>query len=116
MPPNNMQPFQQYPQNYGQYPPNFQNNFNQPNYGGFGRGVTIKLSGLPYSVSKYEINEFLTGTRFIPNTINIERGRDGRPTGVATVMYPTTQDGQMAIKTKHKKYIGQRYVVVSFDD
>ena len=40
--------------------------------------------------------------------------KDGRPTGTARVTFESTAEASIAIQEKNKKFIGERYVRLSY--
>uniref|UniRef100_A0A8C4QD01 RNA binding motif protein 19 n=1 Tax=Eptatretus burgeri TaxID=7764 RepID=A0A8C4QD01_EPTBU len=71
---------------------------------------TVKLSGLPYKVTKKQIHEFLHPEK--PTTIRMMQNTHGKFTGVLFADFESEKSLQGALKRDHD-YIGRRYVRVS---
>lgn len=77
--------------------------------GGVSDNVCIKMRGLPFSASMYDILEFFKGYNVVENGVHVVVGPGERPTGEAYVEFATPEDAQRAME-KHRQHIGSRYV------
>lgn len=79
------------------------------------RYKAIKMRGLPFSVSVREIRDFFEDFRVAERDITIDMNM-GRPTGYALVFFENENEAQRAKDQLNKKYLGSRYVDLSFPD
>ena len=87
----------------------------QQQYGSFLQedniGRILKLRGLPYSITKEEIQDFFENYDVSKSDVWVEE-KYGRRTGFAFVFFPDEETAQRARIEKHKQNIGKRYVEV----
>ena len=79
------------------------------------RYSAIKMRGLPFSATTREIRDFFEDFRVAERDITIDMNQ-GRPTGYALVFFESESEAQRAKDTLNKKYLGSRYVDLSFPD
>lgn len=79
------------------------------------RFTALKMRGLPYSVTVREIRDFFEDFRVAERDIRIDMNQ-GRPTGYALVFFENESEAQRAKDTQNKKYLGSRYVDLSFPE
>ncbi|KAK1261879.1 hypothetical protein QJS04_geneDACA001385 [Acorus gramineus] len=72
---------------------------------------TLKLRGLPYSVTKADIVEFFEEFGLKENNLNIVCRRDGKVTGEAYVEFVSVEEAKKAMG-KDKMMLGSRYVEI----
>jgi len=75
----------------------------------------LKMRGLPFSVSARDIRDFFVDFRVAERDITIDLNQ-GRPTGYALVFFENESEAQRAKEQLNKKYLGSRYVDLSFPD
>lgn len=73
----------------------------------------VKLTGLPFSAQLDDVVNFFEDFKFDPTTVKFLE-KDGRPTGTARVTFDSTAEASIAIQEKNKKFIGERYVRLSY--
>ena len=73
------------------------------------------MRGLPFSVSEREIRDFFQDFRVAERDIKIDMNQ-GRPTGYALVFFENEDEAQRAKDQLNKKYLGSRYVDLSFPE
>ncbi|XP_015776015.1 PREDICTED: heterogeneous nuclear ribonucleoprotein H2-like isoform X6 [Acropora digitifera] len=74
-----------------------------------GNEAVVRLRGLPFQVSKEEIEQFFTGLEIVPNGIKITLDEDGRTTGDAFVEFASPELASQAMK-KNKESIRRRKI------
>lgn len=79
------------------------------------RYTALKMRGLPFSATTREIRDFFEDFRVAERDITIDMNQ-GRPTGYALVFFENEGEAQRAKETLNKKYLGSRYVDLSFPD
>lgn len=72
-------------------------------------GYVVRLRGLPWSVGKEEVANFLSGCDVVD--IHFTYNRDGRPSGEAYIELASDQDVSMAL-SKNQQHMGKRYIEV----
>ncbi|KAL5713805.1 hypothetical protein ACHQM5_015850 [Ranunculus cassubicifolius] len=72
----------------------------------------IKMRGLPYSVTKSDIVEFLEEFEVTEDNVHIGSRPDGKATGEAYVEFESVDDAKRAIMEKDRMTIGSRYVEI----
>ena len=77
--------------------------------------TTLKMRGLPFSVSEREIRDFFQDFRVAERDIKIDMN-NGRPTGYALVFFENEDEASRAKDQLNKKYLGSRYVDLSYPD
>lgn len=75
----------------------------------------MKMRGLPFSVSVREIRDFFEDFRVAERDITIDMNQ-GRPTGYALVFFQSEDEAERAKNSLNKKYLGSRYVDLSYPD
>lgn len=75
----------------------------------------LKMRGLPYSVQVRDIRDFFADFRVSNSDIIIDMS-NGRPTGYALVFFENESEASRAKDTLNKKFLGNRYVDLSFPD
>lgn len=73
----------------------------------------VKLTGLPFSSQLEDVVNFFEGYKFDETSVKFLE-KDGRPTGTARVTFDSTAEASIAIQEKNKKFIGERYVRLSY--
>lgn len=79
------------------------------------RFQALKMRGLPFSATTKDIREFFQDFRVAERDITIDLN-NGRPTGYALVFFESDTEAQRAKDTMNKKYLGSRYVDLSFPE
>ncbi|KAG5451906.1 Heteroproteinous nuclear ribonucleoprotein H [Clonorchis sinensis] len=74
---------------------------------------TLRLFGLPFSVTKAQIQAFFEGFEIVKDGIGLLTDHHGRPTGEAFVQFVSPEVARLAAG-KHKHLIDGRYVEISF--
>ena len=77
--------------------------------------LALKMRGLPFSATTRDIREFFQDFRVAERDITIDMN-NGRPTGYALVFFESNSEAQRAKETMNKKYLGSRYVDLSFPE
>ena len=72
--------------------------------------TSLKMKGMPYSVTRDEIINFYAGSNVIEDSIKIGTLPDGKLTGEACVQFNSDEDCQAAHSKLDQKYIGSRWV------
>ncbi|THD27617.1 Heterogeneous nuclear ribonucleoprotein F/H [Fasciola hepatica] len=72
---------------------------------------TLRLYGLPYSITKDEIRNFFEGLEIVENGIGILTDSQSRPTGEAFVQFTSPKVANLGLE-KHMERIGSRYVEI----
>lgn len=77
-------------------------------------GVTmVLLRGLPYSATMRDVLAFFRDfPTLTPNCVHIQRNAEGRASGEAVVAFATREEAERAVRRKHRKNIGKRYIEV----
>eukprot|EP00741_Cyanophora_paradoxa_P020828 tig00000229_g20107.t1 len=70
----------------------------------------LRMRGLPYSATKYDIEAFFSGFPLVDNGVHICVGSDGRPTGEAYVEFGNETAALDALSRRQKERIGSRYI------
>merc|ERR1712224_1043309 len=76
---------------------------------------TLRLRGLPYTATEQDVKNFFGyHTRFFntENPIRLLLNRDGRPSGLATVVFISQATARIAQRDLDRKMIGSRYIEV----
>lgn len=75
-----------------------------------GDGV-VRIRGLPFSCTEFDIEQFFSGLEIIQNGITFVSNRKGRRNGEAYVQFSSQKAADDAL-LRHKENIGQRYIEV----
>lgn len=77
---------------------------------GFGGGgdYIVKMRGLPFSATPADVVDFFADVAKVLD-VEIEFGRDNRPTGTANVLFGSHSDAKAAL-SKNRENMGSRYV------
>ncbi|XP_077542265.1 epithelial splicing regulatory protein 2-like [Haemaphysalis longicornis] len=73
----------------------------------------VLLRGLPYHATVRDILVFFRGFPYLTaDSVSMRRKANGRPNGEAMVAFPTPAEAQRAVKQKHLRKMGRRYIEV----
>ena len=72
--------------------------------------LSLKMKGLPFTVTREEILTFFQGSNLIEDSVKVGVYPDGRLTGEACVLFSSDDDCQAAHAKLDQKYIGTRWV------
>eukprot|EP01112_Ceratiomyxa_fruticulosa_P010313 TRINITY_DN2721_c0_g2_i3.p1 TRINITY_DN2721_c0_g2~~TRINITY_DN2721_c0_g2_i3.p1 ORF type:complete len:203 (+),score=32.57 TRINITY_DN2721_c0_g2_i3:315-923(+) len=75
-----------------------------------GKGITLRLRGVPFQATTNEIEQFFSGFNFIRQSIRFGKNRDGRKSGEAWVEFVSNQEALRALKERDKQNMGHRYI------
>ncbi|XP_077535732.1 epithelial splicing regulatory protein 2-like [Haemaphysalis longicornis] len=76
----------------------------------------VFLRGLPYEASVRDILAFFRDFPYLTaDRVYLRRRADGRPSGQAVVAFPTQAEAERAVKKKHLRMMGDRYVELFVD-
>ncbi|XP_077543866.1 epithelial splicing regulatory protein 2-like [Haemaphysalis longicornis] len=71
----------------------------------------ILLRGLPYHATVRDILAFFRGFPYLTaDSVSMLRKANGRPNGQAIVTFPTPTEAERAVKQKHLRRMGNRYI------
>ena len=73
----------------------------------------MHMRGLPFRASEQDIVEWFNSVA-IPVDVGIYYGKDGRPTGDASVMFGSHEDATSAM-TKNRQTMQDRYIELFYD-
>lgn len=78
-------------------------------------GVTaVHMRGLPYQATVQDVLEFFYGFPYLTaDSIHMQRKPNGRPKGEATVAFPTRREAERAVRLKHLRRMGKRFIELS---
>ena len=71
---------------------------------------SMKMKGLPFTVTREEILNFFANTNLINDSVKIGVLQDGRLTGEAVCLFQSDGDCQAAHEKLDQKHIGSRWV------
>jgi RNA recognition motif-containing protein len=72
--------------------------------------VAIRIHGLAWRVETQEVEEFFADFKFIPDSVILGQGEDGRNNGLGAIVFETAEEADKAVEKMQKQYIGSRYV------
>ncbi|KAH9360258.1 hypothetical protein HPB48_005710 [Haemaphysalis longicornis] len=71
----------------------------------------VLLRGLPYHATVSDVLAFFRGFPYLtPDSVSMLRKANGRPNGEAVVAFPTPAEAHRAVKQKHLRKMGTRYI------
>lgn len=73
----------------------------------------MRMRGLPFQVTEQEVSEWFSSVADC-SEVNIQYGKDGRPSGQADVSFRSEADAKRAM-TKHKANMQNRYIELFYD-
>ena len=76
--------------------------------------AVVRMRGLPFRTSEFEIAEFFRGFDLVQNSIQLRQDDSGRATGEGTVAFTSRIEAERAIRERNKHHIGSRYVELFF--
>ena len=74
-------------------------------------GTTVRLRGLPWRASVYDIAAFFAPLRIAPDGVHIVLNREGRPSGEGFVRFETAEDAAAAL-LRSRQSMDRRYIEV----
>lgn len=75
-----------------------------------GDGRVVRMRGVPFQSDALDVVEFLSEYGVDRSQVTLGCGEDGRPTGVAYVIFPTAELADRALDEKQKHEIRGRYI------
>lgn len=73
----------------------------------------VKMVGLPFQCTSTAVEDFFDGFKFDPESIRFLE-KNGRATGTGRIEFDSTEEAERAIEAKNNKYIGNRYIKLSW--
>jgi len=92
----------------------------QKRFDPYGKGVyntppspTLKMKGLPFNATRSDISRFWADYKIIPDSIKILE-KNGMATGMGRITFQSIGEAERGLQERNGKYLGERYVELSF--
>jgi len=70
----------------------------------------VKMRGLPFRASTYEVEQFFNGYQITPGSVQLGQDASGRSSGEGWISFGSAAEAQRAVQEKNRASMGSRYV------